>query len=388
MVEKKFVRDKRIIDLINQIGATDDSTPTNSNVQDLEKIRSDLTKAATEKTKQLNVQNNLDSRIAKLKAGVEGVSTNSPLDFKRVDFKPHNSDDKIKAIGEVYQSFEGVLFTFSQFLASLPISTSLRTSLKCAGMKWDAETYVAVVSTVSLIVAIFLMILIPAVGITAGFLNISDVLMTSLLILVSGLFSFILIGIVGLAYPNLKAKSRGGQIDRELPFALRHLATQMGAGMSFQKALSSVASADYGVLSTELQATLARMDSGMSTEDALLDLSERTYSQGLKQTTIQIVRSLRTGGKISEIISTIAEDVAFETRMKVRDFTESLNLVSIVYIMVSVVAPVVTTIMTAILQLPILGSGLSPLMITLIFSGLSFAMVVILFFIKQLEPMS
>ncbi len=373
---------KRLQDIVREINEP------GSTREEGERFRHEVSKPPAPGTQKTKLDKNLEVRIERLKAGVEGGGSYSkPLDASRVDFGKY-TDKNIKVIGEVYQSSSGLLNGIFKFFTALPVSSQLRSSLKCAGIKIDAETYVAIISTLSFTGAAFMMLLFSSVGITAGALNIGDIFSTSLLIIVVGLFTFMLIGLVGLAYPNMAGRNRAIEMDRELPFALRHLATQMSAGVSFQHALSSVSDADYGILSEELKYAIARMDSGLSTEDALLELGERTYSTGLKQAVIQIVRALRTGGKISEIITSIADDVAFETRMRVRDFTEALNLISIVFIMVAVVAPVVATIMTAILQLPYLGGGVSPILVIVIFSGLVLGMISILVIIKELEPMA
>ena len=62
---------------------------------------------------------------------------------------------------------------------------------------------------------------------------------------------FALVIVLGLIYPSMMANERATKINRELPFALRQLATQIKAGVSFHKALSSLVSAHYGALSEE-----------------------------------------------------------------------------------------------------------------------------------------
>ncbi len=329
----------------------------------------------------------IENRVARLRTGVAGLPAVRTLDFSKIDFQKY-ADKNVRALGEFYQASSAFLSRVASFLGSLPVAAELRHSLQCAGMKIDAETYIASVSSLALVASVFTMLFVSSVGITAGALSLDDLLSTALLIVILGIFTFVAVAIGGMAYPSIQAQQRARQVDRELPFALRHLATQMSAGVSFQRALASVAQADYGILSVELRQSISRMESGLSTEDALLELSNRTYSSGLQHALMQIVRALRTGGKISEIISEIAEDVSFETRMRIRDFTERLNLISVVFIMIAVVAPVVVNIFTAILQLPLLGGGISPAFIAFVFLALSAAMFSVILVIKQMEPTS
>ena len=114
--------------------------------------------------------------------------------------------------------------------------------------------------------------------------------------------------------------------------------------------------------------------------------AERNKSQGLQRAVTQISRALRTGGNLSEIISTIADDVSFETRMKIRDYTELLNLISIGYIMIAVVAPVMITILAAVTQLPVFGGGVAFTLILGVFTGVTLITGALVYVIKKAEP--
>ena len=101
---------------------------------------------------------------------------------------------------------------------------------------------------------------------------------------------------------------------------------------------------------------------------------------------MQILRALKSGGNLSETITAIADDVSFELRMKVRDFTEKLNFISVIYIMIGVVGPVVMVILSAIAQLPLLGANFPFEYIVIAFTGITGVMVMLLFMIKRMEP--
>ncbi len=189
-----------------------------------------------------------------------------------------------------------------------------------------------------------------------------------------------------LSYPAMQANGKAALIDKELPFALRQLSTQVKAGVSFTRALKSIGDTNYGVLTVEIKKTLSDMDGGLSTIEALRKLAKRNKSQGLQRAVTQISRALRTGGNLSEIISTIADDVSFETRMKIRDYTELLNLISIVYIMIAVVAPVMVTILAAVTQLPVFGGGIAFGLILGVFIGIASITCALVYVIKKAEP--
>lgn len=326
-----------------------------------------------------------EARTARIKQALTGQKQAEVLSFGRVRLSESNGT--IKAIGGVYAAFQSPLSKASELFSRLPLAAELESNLRASGMKLDVESYLAITSTAAFIAAVMVAIIFSTLGLSSVQTGIEAAQSVSVG-LIMGILTFVLSGILLLMYPNLKATDRAAEIDRELPFALRQMATQMKAGVSFQKAMNSVANANYGPLSQEFRKTLADMGSGKPTEKALIELTERTKSKGLKQAMMQIVRSLKTGGSMSEIISNIASDVAFETRMKIRDFTEQLNLISIVFTMVAIVAPVVITILAAIMQLPLLGGNLNEGIVIVAFGAIIMLTIVILAFIKRIEPVT
>jgi len=89
---------------------------------------------------------------------------------------------------------------------------------------------------------------------------------------------------------------------------------------------------------------------------------------------------MRSGGNLSVIISEIADDVSFETRQQIRDFTEKLNFVNILYIMVGVVMPVAIAILAAILQIP-LFAGTIPSWFVFAGFGLSVTLMLVILYL-------
>ena len=197
--------------------------------------------------------------------------------------------------------------------------------------------------------------------------------------------------LVAFQYPSNKAKQRGKAIDKELPFALRHMATEVKAGIGIHKTMQSIVEADYGELSVEFNRTIRDIDKGMSTSDALVEMSERAPSENLGRAVMHMVRTLKTGGNLSEIIETIASEVAFELRMKMRDFVERLNLVGLFYMMVGIVGPVFIAVLAGIFNaIPTIGlaGALGTQVLFLIyFILIPMALSLILYIIKVMQPM-
>lgn len=281
-------------------------------------------------------------------------------------------------MGKLYSFFEKPVEKLAGFLSNLPGVQELEKNLKAAGMKYNTESYLVIASIASLFMALFAFVLIVT-------LTFPDTL-SPLISAIVAIIIFIFTAVVVLMYPVTKAGERGAAVDKALPFALRQLATQLRAGVSFYKSLSSISKAEYGVLSYEFELLLRDLDAGLSSEEALRLLTQRVKSDGLRKAVMQIIRAMKTGGNLSLVISEIADDVSFETRQQIRDFTEKLNLVSIMYIMLGIVMPVVVAILAAVLQIP-LFAGVLPGWFVYVGFGLSILfMIVILYITRRIEP--
>ncbi len=296
-----------------------------------------------------------------------------------VDF-PRDAKGFLSFVGSFYQSFEKLVSKIASFLSSMPTAGNMRNSLDGAAISLSVETYLVMCAVVAIIAAVFSGLFIASLALAIG--DPFFAVLSPLIALIIGVVA----GIIALSYPEMRASARSATIDKSLPFALRQLSTQVKAGVGFHKALASISTSGYGVLSEEFAKVVSELNSGSSTDEALGRLALRTRSKGLRRAITQINRSFRTGGNLSAIISDIAEDVSFETRMSIRDFTEKLNFINIVYIMVAVVAPVVVAVLSAILQIPLFQGGIPPWFVYVAFGSISLLMVMIMYVTKRMEP--
>ncbi|HLC47463.1 MAG TPA: type II secretion system F family protein [Candidatus Norongarragalinales archaeon] len=327
---------------------------------------------------------NINEKIVNIKERVEGSGSVVKMgmrDFSVFSTTISNTSAKgLSFIGGIYNAFRGPLTKLTNLVASIPLSQGLKENLDSAGISWSPEEYLVILSTGAAIV--FALVLFIFGSVSVGFNDVS----LSLLAPFVALSAAILVVIVGLIYPSALANERATKLNKELPFALRQLATQIKAGVSFHKAMSSIVNSKYGALSDEFHKVLMDIERGSSTEQALLKLAAKTKSRGLKKAIVQILRALKSGGNLSETITAIADDVSFELRMKVRDFTEKLNFISVIYIMIGVVGPVVMVILSSIAQLPLLGANFPFEYVVMAFAGVTGVMVMLLFIIKRMEP--
>lgn len=182
---------------------------------------------------------------------------------------------------------------------------------------------------------------------------------------------------------------RGDAISVELPFALRHMATELKAGIGLYKTLQTIATSDYGVLSEEFARTISEVEEGTDTKDALRHFALRTQSKALRSALFHIIRAMKTGGNLSQTMNTIAEDVSFDLIVSIRDFAEKMNFFGVIYIFIAIVAPVFVGIIGSITNAPIsVGSvALSPLAIAGIYLvGMPLILGFLILYLKMMQP--
>jgi len=196
----------------------------------------------------------------------------------------------------------------------------------------------------------------------------------------------IIMSVVILVLPKLKMGSRSNEASRELPFALRQMATELRAGIGMHDSMRSIALSGYGPLSEEFARALEEIKYGETTEKALVDMSERVDSDGLKRAIYQITRTLSSGGDLAKTLNVIAEDTAYELRMKLKDYAQKLNSFTMIYMFVAILGPVITMIML-IAASTVMGALIPPIVLLIMYLFL-FPMIVafMAFMIKRLEP--
>lgn len=346
---------------------------------DVEKIIKRLKSAQSEARKPVIGEGSLRERL-------EG-RPESAVDFDRTPLAPAASgrsvvqnDSFLAFVGRFYSAFQRPVSWLANLVSKMPGVSSLHADLEAADMNMSLETYI-IMSTVTGILAAFFSF--PLLGLVIAATKLNPAALGLWVLLAPAVFFATVL--VALYYPKTLITEKTTRINRELPFALRHLSTQIKAGVSFHRALSSVTASDYGDLSSELKKTLKELERGSSTEEALLNLAKRTHSTGLKKAIIQIIRALKTGGNLSQVINDIADDSSFEYQMRLRDFVEKLNIINVVFTMIAVVGPVTITIVSAVAQLPMLGGVLPFTMVVAMLGADAAAMALIVWFITKME---
>ncbi|MDO5819492.1 MAG: type II secretion system F family protein [Methanobrevibacter sp.] len=200
------------------------------------------------------------------------------------------------------------------------------------------------------------------------------------------LISFLLLAFGIFYYPKIKKQNEYSSFSKELPYALRQLATELRSGKSLFDSMGSIVNSDYGLLSLEFSRVLEEIKYGESTETAFLNLEKRVGSPALSRVIYEILTSLRIGANLSTSLTIIAEDVNFDIRMKLKEYSEKLNAFIMIYTFLAILAPVI--LLTMLLAASVVIGDLVPGDLILILYSVFFPMIIVFlgFAIKKLEP--
>ena len=227
------------------------------------------------------------------------------------------------------------------------------------------------------------------IAMTFSILTLIVALISYFISLELGLAIFISILLIALSifyYPKIKKQNDYASFSKELPYALRQLATELRSGRSLFDSLDSVASSDYGILSLEFSRVLEEIKYGESTENAFLNLEKRVDSKALSRVIYEILTSLRIGANLSNSLSIIADDVNFDIRMKLKEYSEKLNAFVMIYTFLAILAPVI--LLTMLLAASVVIGDLVPGDLILVLYSVFFPMIIVFLglAIKKLEP--
>ncbi len=283
----------------------------------------------------------------------------------------------MRTFGKLYLQFKNFFEPIQKKLKSSPITRELSFYLYSSNMRYSTNQYLAISSAVGVLGTIIGFIL--AIIISTIILKGNIVLALPIAVVCGFLIGLITLLLV-LRIPQIRARSIGNNCSVELPFALRHMSTELKAGMSLYKTMQAIASSDYGDLSEEMARTVNEIEQGTATQVALKHLALRTQSKPLRTTTMHIIRAMKIGGNLSNIMADIAEDVSEDLKLRINAFAQSMNLVAVVFIFMGIVLPVGITILGAIRNSPISSSGQD------LFKSIPLSPVVLMFFYVIVMP--
>ena len=318
----------------------------------------------------------------------EGMS--ATIEIQTIEELKEVKSKIVNFLAKIYLTFGAVLKPLARGIGKFPEMEMLSFYLYSANMHYSSKQYLAITVSASTIVFI-----ISLLGIFAALtlLQIELVARIVATFAISTLL-FLISTAVLVLIPKQRAIARGAAVSTELPFALRHMATELRAGIGLYRTIQAVATADYGPLSEEFARVITEVEEGTDTEAALKHLALRTQSKALRNAIIHIARALKTGGNLSESMNDIAEDVAFNMRMAVSEFGQRMNFFGVIFIFGAIVFPVMVGILGSIRNSAIQSSISSfkmlpltpPIMAVIYLIVMPILLAVFIFYIKSSQP--
>ncbi len=317
------------------------------------------------------------SRMNELRGIISGGEAQA-LEVQKIEDLKESDSKLVSKMAGLFIALGAVTSILYKIFEKFPLSQQLEFYLYSANMRFSGKQWLALTTISSLIVLVaslmILLLMVPILKIPVW-----------LAVAISAVL-FIFAAIVMMLVPKQRAQARGKAISRELPFALRHIATQLSAGIGLYRTLQTVASADYGPLSQEFSRTITEVEEGTDTQVALRHLALRTQSGALRNALMHTIRALKTGGNLSSIMNEIAEDVSFDLRMKMKEFGEKMNFMGVIFIFMAIVMPVFVAILGGIRNSPIMAPTSSGAPMSSAFSSIPLPLNFMLMFFLLVMP--
>lgn len=119
-----------------------------------------------------------------------------------------------------------------------------------------------------------------------------------------------------ITYVYYKNEKRLEKIELDLPDYLRQLSALIKVGYGLESAFNELSTTIDNALSDEIKRALLEISFGKPFEDALMEIAIRNNSENLKHTFQIIIHSRESGGNISDVLESIAEDLTDSIMLK------------------------------------------------------------------------
>jgi pilus assembly protein TadC len=204
----------------------------------------------------------------------------------------------------------GQSFTFKS------VRPHLRKYLLKAGITDEPYTFfgvmfsVCAIATCIIYIAIFSNFLLPMKGtmpLNQYYMNLGIWTFLIFLLVLSFLVAVIILCIY--FYLDLRIYQRTRKMEEILPDFLELVSSNLKGGLAFEKALWTSIKPRFGVLSHEIAIAAKKVMTGGDVEDALNEFADKYNSPTLRRTMNLIVSEIHSGGKISDIIDGVVDNL-------------------------------------------------------------------------------
>jgi len=156
------------------------------------------------------------------------------------------------------------------------------------------------------------------------------------------LIELILVGITMFGakfYYDTVIYKRQTKIEDILPDFLSSVSTNLKAGMTFDKALWNAVEPGYDILANEIEIVAKKTMSGGDLEEALIEFNAKYKSSILKEAIELIITGLRSGGKITDLLDKLIENIKQSVYLKKEMVAAVMNYIIFITGVAVVISP-------------------------------------------------
>ncbi|MEL7606911.1 MAG: type II secretion system F family protein [Sedimentibacter saalensis] len=144
--------------------------------------------------------------------------------------------------------------------------------------------------------------------------------MTVIILLGGNVLTGLAFGVLGFAIPPILVararKKRGELFNKQLSEALVIMGNSIKGGFTFFQSMESVAEDMQPPISTEFAKVMREIHYGVSQEDSLKHMVERTQNKDLELLVSAVVTSMQVGSNLTDILDTISETIRDRIKIK------------------------------------------------------------------------
>jgi pilus assembly protein TadC len=157
-------------------------------------------------------------------------------------------------------------------------------------------------------------------------------------VLIQLLVTFMMIAIAYFYY-NIKIYKRTQELEDRLPDYLTLVSTNLKGGLSFEKSIWAAIKPEFGILAKEITIVSKKVVTGNDVAEALVEFSNKYDSPILKRSMNLLVGELESGGKITEIVDKIIDNLRKTRALKAEMAAATVSYMIFIGVIVTIIAP-------------------------------------------------
>ncbi|MFH1400150.1 MAG: type II secretion system F family protein [Nanoarchaeota archaeon] len=164
------------------------------------------------------------------------------------------------------------------------------------------------------------------------------------------IITFAMIGVMYF-YLNIKIYKRTQELEDRLPDYLTLVSTNLKGGLSFERSLWSAIKPEFGILAKEVTIVSKKVVTGNDVTEALFEFSKKYDSPILKRSFSLLIGELESGGKVTQIIDKIIENLRKTRALKAEMAAATVSYMIFIGVIVILISPGLFALSSQLLQI-------------------------------------